>query len=206
MIYLNSAPKNVTPNFCSAKEIAEAFALPVEFITENSRAGFIPHYKWHGLDDFLFKKQEVKEWLLRNVLLTCTGREFPRKLTIASKGKEISFEDIRDIPPELLRLKNLRHVPKIYEDPGVYFLCREGEIIYVGASVAVAKRVMEHTDKNYDHAYYIPVPVPSMAEVEGAFIRHFKPKENRWVQNDGRSGAPNCDDPEKVVRALQEIK
>lgn len=77
----------------------------------------------------------------------------------------------------------------LFEDTivcGIYFLIGEGEIVYVGQSVDIFKRLREHVQgryKKWDRFSMIPVRQEKLTEVETWYIQHFRPKYNknrRW--------------------------
>jgi hypothetical protein len=62
---------------------------------------------------------------------------------------------------------------------GVYFLCLDGDVVYVGQSIAVGVRVGSHAgSKPCDRIFALPVPPSELDAVEGAFIRILKPRLN----------------------------
>jgi hypothetical protein len=65
---------------------------------------------------------------------------------------------------------------------GIYFLLRDGEVVYVGQSVATPIRVWTHLSeagKDFDSAFFIEVPPSELTETENAFIAYFDPEYNR---------------------------
>lgn len=63
---------------------------------------------------------------------------------------------------------------------GVYFLINEGDVVYVGQSVEVVRRVKEHKhigDKEFSNALFMPVPGP-MYFAEYLCIWLLRPKYN----------------------------
>lgn len=82
------------------------------------------------------------------------------------------FENTR--PVKVLRVKPPALVC------GVYFLFWDGRCVYVGQSVNVHARLMQHRAvKEYDYADIIPVPPEKLAEVERHYIALIKPEWNR---------------------------
>jgi len=62
---------------------------------------------------------------------------------------------------------------------GVYFLCKDDDVVYVGKSVDVAARVRSHrSDKQFDRAFAVPVEEDRLDEVELAYINALQPPLN----------------------------
>lgn len=69
-------------------------------------------------------------------------------------------------------------------DVGVYFLLRNGEIVYVGQSVDCRARVHTHKqDKTFDNSYIIKCSESALNYVEAWFIDFFKPQYNKNKNN-----------------------
>jgi excinuclease UvrABC nuclease subunit len=91
------------------------------------------------------------------------------------------------VPDEILRLKSLQciDVSSLRVVSGVYFLCYADTVVYVGQSINVISRLMTHItsdEKQFDSAFYIPVPEHQLASVELAFIRSLAPIYNAKVK------------------------
>lgn len=72
---------------------------------------------------------------------------------------------------------------------GVYFLCCQDEVVYIGQSTNIPARIGQHRgDKTFDRAYWMPVPAHRLDEVEGAMIRHYRPRLN--ISASGTPRAP----------------
>jgi len=68
-----------------------------------------------------------------------------------------------------------------YKNDGrIYFLLRQGEVVYVGQTILpVVQRVSMHSkDKEFDSWHWIPCPIQSLAETERAYIAALKPALN----------------------------
>jgi len=89
---------------------------------------------------------------------------------------------------------NVDLVPKL---SGVYFLCREQQVVYVGQSVDIYSRLRAHQD--FDAAFAILLDRSDLNTVEGAFIRLLRPVRNRIAP----LGTPEAD-AEAIARELRE--
>jgi len=75
-------------------------------------------------------------------------------------------------------LKTLVRPPRIC---GVYFLIEGQDVVYVGQSADVVRRVNEHIDrglKKFDSAMYLPCSLGELDELEEHFINALKPRYN----------------------------
>lgn len=61
----------------------------------------------------------------------------------------------------------------------VYFLIDNKEIVYVGQTHNLYKRIMQHTDKKYNDLYWFPTEKTDLKTVEDYFIIAMKPKYNK---------------------------
>lgn len=65
---------------------------------------------------------------------------------------------------------------------GVYFLINNGEIVYVGQSMNVHKRISEHArqkEKEFDAFHYVVCDPAMLDELENAYIIALAPRYNR---------------------------
>jgi len=83
----------------------------------------------------------------------------------------------------------------------VYFLFEDNEIVYIGKSINPKNRMVNHNKKekkSWCNAVIIPVEEDYIDDIEGALIRHFKPKLNK---TEGLRSTI-CDDDERVVNVF----
>lgn len=65
------------------------------------------------------------------------------------------------------------------QDAGVYFLVADDVVVYVGQSVAVSRRALEHVGRFYfDRIFWVKVAVEDLDATESTFIRLFSPRYN----------------------------
>ena len=62
---------------------------------------------------------------------------------------------------------------------GVYFLYKKDEVVYVGQSVDIERRITEHPDKKFDSFKYIECNVDELDSLEERCIKEIKPKYNK---------------------------
>jgi hypothetical protein len=81
------------------------------------------------------------------------------------------------IPSALKEIDELVEIPSMHP-PGVYFLCQENQVVYVGQSKNPSARIAQHlVDKQFNRVFMIPTN--NLDEVESAYIKKFKPKYNK---------------------------
>ena len=61
---------------------------------------------------------------------------------------------------------------------GVYFLLKEGNVVYVGQSINVYARIMQHKDKCFDTFAYIPCENGQLDILESLYIHLLRPSLN----------------------------
>ena len=181
--------------------------LSAERIMELAESGYMPHYRIDGGIP-LFKVTEVKAWISQNAIYKSEGRSISDALRIVVPAPEVV-----DTPPNALRnIPHLQQLPRWGYQPGVYFLCLKGEVVYVGQSVHPSARVSNHqtdSQKNFDTVYLLPVPQSELNDVESAFIHHLMPvqqgglKIGRKKPNAPRMSKPKEDILSKIM--YQEI-
>jgi hypothetical protein len=165
--------------------------ISTDRLVELADAKLIPHYQVEG--EIYFQSTEALDWLADNLCLRVPGSPVPYNISLTPVYVE-GPEDF-PLPSEIktlsqflipLRVSGLRAA--VY--PGVYFLVKDNEVVYVGQSVSVAKRIGAHFEnKDFDHAFCMRVPRSDMNYVEGQFIRALKPKYNYGA--DGRLHRPS---------------
>lgn len=98
-----------------------------------------------------------------------------------------TVSDVRDMALEM-GLSSLVHVNlnPLARISAIYFLLKDGEVVYVGQSVSVFDRLLSHLNemrseaaKDFDSTSFIPVPKDRLDELEQLFIRVLRPKYNR---------------------------
>jgi len=69
-------------------------------------------------------------------------------------------------------------------DSGIYFLFNSNELIYVGISTNIQKRIMTHrSDKDFNKATFISGDIKSFTKNESDYIYHFLPKYNKIISD-----------------------
>jgi excinuclease UvrABC nuclease subunit len=91
-------------------------------------------------------------------------------------------------PNQLLNIRaDLCHVAKLDWRGGVYFLCASDSVVYVGQSRRAAARLQEHTEKDWNEAYFLPCESEARRkELEAAFISKLTPRYNIVRHSSGK--------------------
>ena len=80
---------------------------------------------------------------------------------------------------KLLELPNLlkRSIP-LAGTPGIYFLFANGQLMYVGRSINLWRRIEEHKRRSFDSYSFVPCQVADLTRLEARYIDKFKPPWN----------------------------
>ena len=91
-------------------------------------------------------------------------------------------------PSQLLNItSSLLRGPRLDWRGGVYFLCHEGSIVYVGQSKRCGIRVQEHTLKTWDEVYFLECEQETRRkQLEAAFISKLHPPCNSVIHRGGK--------------------
>lgn len=187
----------------TAEEMSDKLkgAVSSDRLLELSEAGIAPHYLVDG--EVMFGAQETREWVNHNLVVRRPGRHLgDGLLTIVNVASSPSCS--AEVPKELRLIAGmLVYLPVASAETvgvsGIYFLCHEGVVVYVGQSINVFGRVGSHIgDKTFDCIYFVRVPASDLNYVEGCLINQLRPKYN--FANNGRLVMPIS------VRAQQESK
>lgn len=133
-----------------------------------------------GQIEYLFISTEIKEWIEYNLVRIQSGQNFVN-LQILNANKHLA-KSTDNIPYELSAIKNLYKIDEsIFTGSGVYFLCKDGIIKYIGKSVCVSARIATHIfegHKNFSEIFYITAPTNEIDALEKALIHYFLPEYN----------------------------
>jgi hypothetical protein len=109
---------------------------------------------------------------LEDAMTSLSGKVTPKpRLTASSykKGLPAALEVYR------ASIRRYRHVRLAV----VYFLIKDGEVVYVGSTTGLGSRIATHrADKDFDDVFYIPVPRALMLSIERDMIQNFRPPLN----------------------------
>ncbi|WP_137138681.1 GIY-YIG nuclease family protein [Azospirillum brasilense] len=161
----------------NAAEVAPQFGLTADKLIAFADAGYAPHWRIDGGPP-LFRSSEVKPWVAQNLLQKEGGKDLPFSMRIVFVPDKPTHSAV--VPVSIQNIENLREISEVWRIcPGVYFLCKNGEVVYVGQSVSPASRIASHDkNKDFDQVYFLPCPEFELNRVEAAFIRYLRPRLN----------------------------
>lgn len=166
---------------------------------ELAEAGYMPHYRIDGGPP-MFKKSEARAWVSSNLIERVQGRAIPSSIRVVVPAPEVV-----DRPPSTIsNVPGLQQIPKSGYQPGVYFLCKGEQVVYVGQSVHPAARIATHdasTTKDFDRVYLLPVPQSELDDTESAFIKLLHPPQQGGVRLGNPPAAPRGRTPARDVFA-----
>ncbi len=156
-----------------------------EGIMQLAKDGILPHYIITNPitkeESYWFVPSELKEWLESNLVKYQKGHFSPQFHFNYFDKDLMPAKSL--IPQELSRISDLFELPLeiLRTPPGIYFLCKDGKIVYIGQTANVARRITDHLsqiDKEFDTVFYISCPLIKLRELESALLRYYKPPLN----------------------------
>ena len=181
---------NMPQNLVTLEEAAAGVDLKPERLLGLADGGYAPHYRIDGGPP-QFRMPELRQWVANNLVEHVEGRKLPEPVRIITDAKRVS--DYRKVPVPLREIVGLCDVTSEIVRTGVYFLCREGVVLYVGQSVNVASRIHDHYKRwEFDSTLFLPWPADDLDRLEGALIRALRPSFN-GKHPKGKMHAPFAD-------------
>jgi hypothetical protein len=105
------------------------------------------------------------------------GRDLPAPIRIVLPAKQA--EDFRKVPTSLREIIGLCDITDEIMRTGIYFLCRDAALLYVGQSRNATARVAEHSKRyELDSVFFLPWPADDLNRLEAALIRALRPPLN----------------------------
>jgi hypothetical protein len=125
--------------------------------------------QWAGETEELLAPAAARHKALANPDLV---KVIPPKVLKAMKEVEFSLAEI---------LAMGRPAP---ETPGVYFLIREGVVVYIGKTRSLMARLTKHRNngKVFDAYTFLPCALEDLAKTEALYIMAYWPLENLAVE------------------------
>lgn len=160
------------------------------FLNDLARSRKIKHYRLSGEhgEVILFDKDDV----LLDMEVFEVKSDFGKGI-IKVQCYDQKVEHGDKVPYEISSIKDLYRIPKTTFESGscIYFLCLEGDVVYVGQAENVHSRLVEHKkNKLFDDVFYIRVGAHRMDKVEKSLIAFLQPKYNKqtFQLNNQRAG------------------
>jgi hypothetical protein len=164
-----------------------------ETILQLAKDGICPHYRLINPiskeEMYLFISNEVNNWIEYTYLIEMKG-DTQKTLNFNVFNENINICNDFDMPKELHKITDIYRLPieTMYTPSGIYFLCLDDKIQYIGQSVNILGRVVTHSieqKKLFNRVYYIKCPVNQLTRVEESLIRFLKPPLNGNLLKDG---------------------
>lgn len=98
------------------------------------------------------------------------------------------------LAPVDLRPLPLAKLDRSFARSGVYFLFQGQEIVYVGQSADVLRRIGEHISdrlKVFDGVAFIPCQALNRVWMEEQYIKRLKPRYNGLTEHEARQASPH---------------
>ncbi len=97
-----------------------------------------------------------------------------------TKYEDISTEERNDIPECMLNIDGVKEI--LFYPQGIYFLIDDGEVVYVGQSSRISRRIPEHLkDKKFNRIFLLVVS-ENIDKLEMDYIYKFNPKYNKQIR------------------------
>lgn len=157
-----------------------------EGILKLANEGLCPHYIITNPitkeETIWFMSSEINTWLENNYIKYNKGYD-SQNYTFFHFNNNVEKAKL-NVPAELSKINDLYHLPiqDINTPPGIYFLCKNDKIQYIGQSVNVASRVMQHIRegmKDFDNVFFITCNVSRLTELESSLIKYLTPPLNK---------------------------
>lgn len=141
------------------------------------RRGYIKYYQDRLRHGVVFKKSDLDEYALKLKDI---------KYFIDTDPDWYPFRSNNGDLPACLESESLYRMPTPKRISGVYFLCKDRCVVYVGQSVDVFTRISTHASNGmlFDAAFYKPVHEMGLLEEELLCIKKYRPKYNKKGNRD----------------------
>jgi hypothetical protein len=159
----------------TAEEISSFVKIDAKRLQELAEAGYVPCTLIDG--KFFFRKSIVLNWVFSNLVLRNKGRSLT-DIKVLFKAKQ---QKSKKIPDELMLNENIFEYDHGWFPPCIYFLCKDNKVVYVGQSVCLPARIVQHgkeNDKVFDKVFYIEIPKSDLNKMEREFIDKLLPLYN----------------------------
>ncbi len=176
----------------TAEEVsAETGLISAKRLNDLAEGGFAPHFKIDGGQP-MFKIAELKKWLAVNLVQKVEGKPLPETIKIGLQLNDL--RKLRKLPHAFAEVTNIYDITGEYNRSGVYILCVNDEVQYIGQAVCVHNRVSSHDkcpSKHFNQVLFIPWAKDDLDRLEGALIRVLRPPLNGNIKPSGLKVAPS---------------
>lgn len=175
-------PNKVPSSLYTADEVSRALGswLSGERILDLAEHAYMPHYRIDGGPP-IFSLKEVKAWIAENLVSQCAGEPLPVVGEIVIVREPPA--PIHKPPRALRQIEGLRELPMEEIEAGIYFLCTDMDVMYIGQSTSLHGRITEHRYSEakkgkWVRVFFLPCLASELNHLEGALIRALAPPLN----------------------------
>ena len=163
-------------NLKTLDEAANDLGVSLDRLRMLTDGGYAPHFRIDGGPP-LFRISELRRWAGSNLVQQVDGKDIPSPVKVIVAPEVV--KDFRRVPSGLRQLAGLCDITDEIMRTGIYFLCRDGAVLYVGQSVNAAARITEHYRRyEFDTVFFLPWPGDDLNRIEAALIRATRPPLN----------------------------
>ncbi len=151
--------------------------IDATILSKWTESGHAPHV-FYANQGPLYQKAEITRWLKENLTQIHRSMKLPERLDICMS---INERESGGIPISIASISTLCELTITGQVPGIYFLCRDSNVVYVGQSVCIFARVGQHfyqATKKFDRAFFLPCPKEDLNTIEKHFISTLDPEYN----------------------------
>jgi excisionase family DNA binding protein len=170
------APPSAFKNYMTLKEASELVGVPKERLAELAASKHVPHIRIDGGPP-LFHKRELVPWVETNLVERVEGDQIPYRLK--TPDGPVAYDRLPNILEPLRR--RLHELRASTSAAVVYFLVKDHKVLYVGKSIRLAERVLEHRAdrRDWDRVFFLPCLAEEMNDLEEAWITACNPPWNK---------------------------
>ena len=188
----------------TADEVCQGLGVNPERLIQLADSGYAPHWRIDNGPP-LFRIGEVKDWLSQNILERINGKPLPQAVVVTVAKERIN--DYQNVPEQLRQIPGLFDISGEMRRSGIYFLCQDNELLYVGQSVSVSARISSHHHEGkFNRVIFMPWPPDDLNSVEGALIRALRPPLNGQTVNGKVRGPTSTRGDEETLRLIMTSK
>ena len=167
--------------------------IGVKGVVQLAKDGILPHYIISNPitkeETMWFSSNEVNTWFSENCCRHNNGHFVQRyNFSYFNDPQYIVGANRDGVPKELLQVNELYSFPlgTVYSASGIYFLCLDKKIQYIGQSTVLSQRIHTHLtekEKTFSHIYFITCPENQLNDLERELIKRFNPPLNGKPKN-----------------------
>lgn len=162
------------PELLSVEKVAEMLCISTTRVHKLWKDGLLPApIKCEGLP-LLWIKQDIVR--LVNYIAEEYRHYFPRESKVYQPSPGINHPAFDPVRNELLAE---------WTGSGIYFLVKDGSVVYVGSSLNTKRRIEQHRTgtnkmarKDFDSSFALPVPLEELIEAEKKWVALLNPVLN----------------------------